>query len=435
MKLASLKIESSELDLRDLSARNLLAEPDCDVRDAHAADRLEATAGRQCFRPSTVEGVAEVISAAAEEGAALLISAGRTRMHWANPARPLAAGLSLEGLSGVVEFEPDEGVLKARAGTRIAELQKCAAAEGWELPLDPPSAATSTVGGTISSAATGPRAHGLGRVADALLGLSLVGADGVPSKCGGRVVKNVTGYDMAKLYCGAFGTLGVVTSAWLRLHPEPSRLRTLEAELPANAESFALCQRLSKQQSVRAFVWEEAARTDGLANIVIEWGGSAEGVDHDHAETEAAFASAIGGAAERGVDTRDDDRGVVDQIRDARAALGGDDEVVLRARVLGTSTFDFVRSIREAGLSVSVDVGLGAIQARGELGEPDAVLAMRRQAANGSGHLFCESMPSLWRGEMDAFGATGETAPLMAVLKKRFDPAGILNPGRFVVGD
>lgn len=433
MKLASLEMESRELDLRDLAARNLLAES---ADTADAADVYEgAKPGRLCFRPSTAEGVAEVISAAAEEGAPLLISGGGTRMHWANPARRLSAGLSLDGLSGVEEFEPDEGVLNARAGTRIAELQKQAMAEGWELPLDPPNAATSTVGGTISSAATGPRAHGFGPVSDALLGLGLVGADGVPSKCGGRVVKNVTGYDMAKLYCGAFGTLGVITSAWLRLHPEPSRLRTLEAELTANEENFALCRRLSKQNSVRAFVWEEAALADGLAKVVIEWGGSVEGVDYDHAETEVAFAK-LGVAAEgRGLNVRDDDRGAVDQLRDARALLGGEGEVVLRARVLGTKAFDLVRSMREAGLSVSVDIGLGAIQARGELGEPDALFAFRRQAVNGSGHLFCESMPGRWRGEVDAFGASADTAPLMAVLKARFDPAGLLNPGRFVVGD
>jgi glycolate oxidase FAD binding subunit len=248
-------------------------------------------------------------------------------------------------------------------------------------------------------------------------------------------VKNVTGYDMAKLYCGAFGTLGVITSAWLRLHPQPSRVRTLEAELPASAESFNLCRRLSKQMSVRAFVWEEAAIAEGLAKVVIEWGGSVEGVDYDHAETEAAFAKSSGGAAQSSLNVRDEDRSVVDQLRDARATRGGDEEVVLRARVLGTSAFDLTRSMREAGLAVSVDLGLGAIQARGALGAPEALLALRHQAENGSGHLFCESMPGSWRGEVDAFGASAETAPLMAILKQRFDPALILNPGRFVVGD
>lgn len=381
-------------------------------------------------RPTSVEEVTEIVAASAKSGAALLISGGGTRMHWANPGDPVAGGLCLQELSGVSEFEPDEGVVKVLAGTTIAELQAIVATEGWELPLDPPAASNSTVGGTIASAATGPRAQGFGRVADALLGLDLVGADGVSSKCGGRVVKNVTGYDMAKLYCGAFGTLGVITGAWLRLHPQPAELRTLEGELASSAENFALCRRLAKQSSVRAFVWEEASEDEDSAKIVIEWGGSAEGVEHDQAEAKAALGSALLGGGGRDGDSR----APVDQLRDARARTASETETVMRARVLGTEVFELARAMRQAGLAISVDVGLGAIAARGELAGPDAVRAFRRAAEEGAGNLLCESMPASWRNELDAFGASREATPLMATLKNRFDPASILNPGRFIMG-
>lgn len=382
------------------------------------------------LNPATVDEVAEIVSNSAKAGDALLISGGGTRMHWANSADPVAHALCLQNLSGVVEFEPDEGVIKVLAGTPIAELQAHVSTEGWELPLDPPNVRSSTVGGTISSAATGPRAHGFGRVADALLGLELVGADGVPSKCGGRVVKNVTGYDLAKLYCGAFGSLGVITSAWLRLHPQPAKLRTLEIEFPSSAENFMLCRSLAKLKSVRALVWEETSGSEGVAKVVIEWGGSAEGVDYDHAVAVAAFSETPSGGGRDG-----DSRAVVDEIRDARARAPGETENVSRARVLGTETFELTRAMRRAGLSISVDVGLGVIHARGQLETPDALRNFRRAAKAGSGHLFCESMPASWRAELDAFGLSSETAPLMAVLRKRFDPDGILNPGRFIAGE
>jgi glycolate oxidase FAD binding subunit len=437
MKLASLNVTSSALDLSDLSAQGLVADRGA---GGGGSGRDAEEAPSPAFRPSSVAEVADVIAAAAADDAPLLLSGGRTRLHWANPLHSVGAGLALDGLAGVIEFEPDEGVLKAGAGTAISEVQRGAESEGWEFPLDPPSPGTSTVGGTISSAATGPRAHAFGSVADAILGLEVVGADGVPSKCGGRVVKNVTGYDMAKLYCGAFGTLGAVTSAWLRLRPRPTQLRSLETVLPATPENFKLCRTLAKQKSVRAFVWEETGPADGMAQVVVEWGGSPEGVAHDHAEAEAAFARVAFGAGEAGAaggpasTQREGDSSAVDQIRDERARQAGADEVVLRARVLGTDAFEMLRALREAGLAVSVDVGLGALHARGVLSESSALLALRRAAESGSGLLFAEAMPPSWRGSVDAFGSSGAAAPLMATLKKRFDPAGLLNPGRFIEG-
>lgn len=172
------------------------------------------------YSATTQAEVAQIVSEAAREEAGLLITGGRTRLHWANEARELSRGLCLANLSGIDQFEPDEGVVHAAAGTPIRELQETLNAEGWELALDSPGAG-STLGGTIASAALGPRAQTFGRVADVILGLDVVGGDGVQSKCGGRVVKNVTGYDLAKLYCGSFGSLAVICGAWLRLRPLP----------------------------------------------------------------------------------------------------------------------------------------------------------------------------------------------------------------------
>jgi glycolate oxidase FAD binding subunit len=152
----------------------------------------------EVFTPSTPAQVSEVVSAAAAEEQGLLLLGGQTRIGCANPAPSLRLGLSLSGLSGVDEFEPDEGVLHVGAGTKIEEIRETVRAEGWELPLDSPGS-QATVGGTVSTAVTGPRAQAFGSVSDAILGLDVVGGDGVASKCGGRVVKNLTGYDLAKL--------------------------------------------------------------------------------------------------------------------------------------------------------------------------------------------------------------------------------------------
>ena len=367
------------------------------------------------YEPTAKEDVGVIVEEAARARTGLLIAGGRTRLHWANLARDISVGLSLRGLSGVDQFEPEEGVLHAAAGTSVREIRSVVSAEGWELPLDPPGA-TSTVGGTVASAAVGPRAQAFGRVSDAILGLDVVGADGVASKCGGRVVKNVTGYDLAKLYCGSFGTLVVITGAWLRLRPTPATRRTFSARPGSGREDFEACRSLSQLTSIRAIVWNQAPGRDS-AEVVIELGGSEEGVAHDRDRIAAVLD--IGEAPPNRIDVLRDERAVV-----------GNDPIVLRARVLGTECEALTRMILRAGLAVSVDPGLGVIHARGSLEEPEQLLEIRTRAQAGGGLATFEVLPDAWRAELGVFDEPSGTEALMTSLKNRFDPAGILNPGR-----
>ena len=367
------------------------------------------------YEPTAREDVGVIVAEAARERTGLLIAGGRTRLHWANLAQDISVGLSLRGLSGVDQFEPEEGVLHAAAGTPVREIRSVVSAEGWELPLDPPGA-TSTVGGTVASAAVGPRAQVFGRVSDAILGLDVVGADGVASKCGGRVVKNVTGYDLAKLYCGSFGNLAVTTGAWLRLRPKPAVRRVFSARPGSAREDFEACRALSRLTSMRAFVWSQAPDRDS-AEVVVELGGSEEGVAHDR-DRIAGFLEISEASSDR-----------VDLLRDERAEVGNE-PIVLRARVLGTECEELMRLILRSGLAVSVDPGLGVIHARGSLDEPKQLLAIRKRARAGGGFATFEVLPDAWRAELSVFDEASGTEALMASLKDRFDPVGILNPGR-----
>lgn len=369
------------------------------------------------YEPTAKEDVGAIVEEAARERTGLLIAGGRTRLHWANLARNISLGLSLRGLSGVDEFEPEEGVLHAAAGTPVREIQSLVSAEGWELPLDSPGA-TSTVGGTVASAAVGPRAQAFGRVSNAILGLDVVGADGVASKCGGRVVKNVTGYDLAKLYCGSFGTLAVITGAWLRLRPTPAVRRVFSARPDSGREDFEVCRALSQLTSIRALVWSQLPGSDS-AEVVIELGGSEEGVAHDRDRIAAVL------------DLSEAPPNRIDVLRDERAEVGND-PIVLRARVLGTECEELTRLILRSGFSVSVDPGLGVIHGRGSVEEPKQLLMIRKRAQAGGGLATFEVLPDAWRAELGVFDEASGSEALMTSLKKRFDPAGILNPGRTV---
>ncbi|MBW1885582.1 MAG: FAD-binding oxidoreductase [Deltaproteobacteria bacterium] len=375
----------------------------------------------RCLEPETVEELGQIVSTASRARTGLLIIGGGTRLAWANVSEPIVTGLSTLGLRGVDVFEPDEGVLHARAGTPIAEVQALVREEGWELPLDAPGMG-STVGGVIASAAAGPRAQSFGRVADAVLGLEVVGADGVATKTGGRVVKNVTGYDLAKLYCGSFGSLGVLTGAWLRLRPVPLVKLALAAPLPNDRSGgWKACRGLARLTSVRASVWVEGAGGDDDPAVYFELGGSQAEVAHDRAALVERIA------------VREIELERIDALRDARAALGSA-SVVLRARVLGTDCESIVRRYREAGLAVAVDLGLGVVHARGTLPNRDALLELRAAAVETGGLATFEAVPDSWRDGLDIFGVTPATQSLMGELKRKFDPLGILNPGRLMMG-
>jgi glycolate oxidase FAD binding subunit len=374
----------------------------------------------ECLEPGDIEGFCSVLAEASRQRIGLLVVGGGTRLGWANPTEKIELGLSTLGLAGVDVFEPDEGVLHALAGTRVSDVRAIAEASGWELPLDPPGS-SSTIGGVIASAATGPRAQTFGRVADAILGLEAVGGDGIATKCGGRVVKNVTGYDMAKLYCGSFGTLGVLTGAWLRLRPVSKEHKALRTPLPREPVGFDVCRRLARLTSVRALVWVEGEDSDADEGVYFELGGSEAEVDHDL----AAIGSCLS-TSEIGTER-------IDALRDARASSQGA-PIAMRVRVLGTDCETLVRRVRELGLVVAADIGLGVIHARGSLDSVESLLALRGAAVELGGLATFEHLPDEWRLGLDVFGAPPETAHLAIEIKRRFDPSNILNPGRFQAG-
>ncbi len=392
----------------------LASESSIEVRE----ERVSVPGGavdRVC-EPRNVGELEAIVRAAGIDREGLLVMGGRTRLHWANRAQALGLGISMSGISGVDEFEPEEGVLHALAGTPVQEIREVAAKEGWELPLDSPGQ-LSTLGGTIASAAAGPRAHLFGPVKDAVLGLEVVGGDGVATKCGGRVVKNVTGYDMAKLYCGSYGSLAIVTGAWLRLRPAPAKRITLRAGSSNDKERFEAIRALSQLTSVRALIWS-STRAVGKSEITVELGGSAEGVEHDRAK----FGECLP-FDEIAEDT-------VDHLREERSRT--DSPLALRARVLGTRCHEMMEVVLDAGLRVSADPGTGTIHASGSLPDPSLLALLRERAELAGGFAQIETLPDEWRDTLDVFGSLGGTALIVSTLKRRFDPAGILNPGRFV---
>ncbi|MEP6904617.1 MAG: FAD-binding protein [Gemmatimonadales bacterium] len=230
---------------------------------------------------SPVSPVQERVLDAREVGATLRI-AGRS--HWMDAGRPVAAmeRISMASYSGVVDYVPGDLTITVRGGTTLAEVAEITAGEGQWLPLDPFGSQSGTIGATVATASYGPLSHGFGTIRDLALGVEFVTGEGKAVRGGGRVVKNVAGFDLVRLVTGSWGTLGIVTEVSLRLYALPSHRMTVAMEAPTGTRRLA--ERLTELTNspvlpfTMELVSEYLARSAGLPGrpmILMELGGNA----------------------------------------------------------------------------------------------------------------------------------------------------------------
>jgi glycolate oxidase FAD binding subunit len=393
----------------------------------HAPIALEGAALSFTLRPASAEAMAAALGVLDREGLAALVRGGGSRLAAANPLSRADLLLETGGLAAPPEVDAEEGVARVAAGTTVSELRERARAAGWEAPLDPPGPAA-TVGGTLATAAVGPCSP---HPRDLVLGLEVALASGELAHCGGRVVKNVTGYDLAKLYVGSCGSLGVITSAWLRLRPLPETVVVLEAELPADEEhAVAAALGAARRATTRACGLVDATLLEGGwtpgRRLVVELAGDAPAVQADR----DGLASALGTAPAA--------EGRVDAMRalQGRVAEGG-----LRLRVASVAGGLVQASgvLHGAGARLLVQPGKGLLHAFFDGARSMADLARafeagRAAARAGRGSLLLESAPLALRQGVDVFDPPPAWLRLFRALKHQYDPKGVLNPGRFAGG-
>ena len=211
-----------------------------DLAGILGADRLTDEGGTPVLTPRDAAEVATLLAAATRDGLALTVRGGGTKLDWRQTPARCDAILSTAALTGIVDHQPGDMTLVARAGTRLVDVQAAVTADDrhrQRLMLDPLGGAAATLGGILSTRAAGPRRHRYGTPRDIVIGARYVTGDGLAAKTGGTVVKNVAGYDVAKLLIGAHGSLAVLTEVAVKLHPVPDVERTLVLRTPDAAEA------------------------------------------------------------------------------------------------------------------------------------------------------------------------------------------------------
>jgi glycolate dehydrogenase FAD-binding subunit len=226
----------------------------------------------KAFHPKSPKDVEEVLVAALQNGTSLEVMGAGTKREIGCPV-DTSSSLFLEGLSGIMTYEPQELVLSAQAGTSLDLIEEVLAAEGQHLAFEPPdysqvlaSKDSGTLGGVIAAGLAGPRRLAAGGARDHILGLTGVTGHAESFKIGGRVVKNVTGYDLSKLITGSFGTLVVMTSLTLKVLPRPETSRTLVFE----GRSAAVNLEVLRAAAASPFSVTGAALMDKKAHVRLE---------------------------------------------------------------------------------------------------------------------------------------------------------------------
>jgi glycolate oxidase FAD binding subunit len=395
----------------------LVGEPH--TRDATADDAVQSVRPRLVVEPADEAEVAAVLAEATRQHLAVVTRGGGTKLSWGAPPSRCDVVLSMRRLDRLVEHQPGDLICVAEAGMSLAALQdRLAAVPGRQrLMLDPPQPGAATLGGIVASAASGSLRTRYGTPRDLVIGVRFVLADGTVGHAGGKVVKNVAGYDMGRLLCGSLGTLAVITQLAFKLHPAPlcSRTVVLENASPTALSAFvATLHGLAVAPSAVDVVWPEglaAVRIEGVGDGVHEQAAhiveQAGGRVLDDAEAEHLAAT----LAHRPWDAP----GVIAGIAIPRTRIG---------RLLEVAS-DFASDL-------IVRAFVGSAEAR--LPEDEGAISGMRAAVHGmGGHLVLRRAPAplahlVWPE------ARGADVELMRSLKRSLDPAAGLSPGRFLGG-
>jgi glycolate oxidase FAD binding subunit len=428
------------------SAVRIVTEPN-DLRN-YAIDGLLP---RLAVIPETVEQVAQIVALANQQGLTLLTRGGGSRMNLGGIPEQFDILLETTKLTRLLEHEAPDLTCHVEAGITLAALQAQLAAQGQRLALDPPDAQQATIGGILASNASGPKRLRYGTARDMVIGLHVVQASGEVASSGGRVVKNVAGYDLNKLYIGSLGTLGIIVEANFKLQPLPAEERTLiltfSNAVDAMQNVIALLGSLSTPSAIELI--DSGAASDmadffGLNlptngyTIAVNFEGSMATIERQLKETQLL-------ARENGALLSDDLSGEAqDQfwevIREHTQGLVTCKAVVMVSQMASyLQVIEQVCKLHELEAAVVAHAGNGILFIELRPGDAtlrlvEAIKELRQQALDARGGMVVERCPFELKRRISVWGEPRQDFYLMQRLKQQFDSKGTFVKGRFVGG-
>jgi glycolate oxidase FAD binding subunit len=394
--------------------------------------------------PSTPHEVAETLRHASEQRRSVLIRGAGTKLDWGRPAGRIDVVLDMRRLNRVLAHQHGDLTATIEAGATLHDVNEALGRHGQWLPLDPPLAERATIGGILATNDSGPLRHRYGAPRDLVIGIQLATTDGVLSKAGGQVVKNVAGYDLSKLVTGSFGSLAAIVSATFKLSPLPAASKTIRIAA-ADADglgqlvhtvmasqlepiAFELASRRSIESPQNAQPNKISADSAGCAlTVVMRFASLPAVVDAQIAQATAALKASttalevLEGAAERAL------------WHEHATGLWNAPGAIVRASWLPANIAAGLGALAQMGDGIEIigraAIGAGLIRIDGEAAAQASVIEQLR-ASRLFGNIVIVRGCAALKATVDVWGPQGDRQPLFDSLKRAFDPNGVLNAGR-----
>lgn len=388
------------------------------VASIAGAEHTQITGESIVVAPRDTEEVSTIVRYASQHGWKLGLRGGGTKQHWLDHVAPVIV-ISLARLNRLMEHPWQDLTCTVQAGCPWALLQDGLARHGQFVALDPLFSESATVGGVLATNDSGALRHRYGSLRDLVIGMTLVLADGTIAKTGGKVVKNVAGYDLCKLMTGSYGTLAIITEATFRLHPKPQHARSFTVAAESALRVARLVAAIRASHLLTQSLQIRRSRGECFLDVCLN--------AHPLAQQDAALAAMVSGEGLTMAEAHA-------EIWKERGTLYAPGDAVLRIATLPTEVCDYVDALQDEHAievrSVSQAIGLHDVAIRGER---DAVTAfverLRSQAARAEATVSVRQSGMMQR--MSSVDVDASVLKLMQAVKHQFDPHDILNPGRF----
>ena len=417
--------------------------------------------------PTDESQIAEVLRLASESRVTVFPRGGGSHTYIGQTPSRVDLVLSVQRLHRQLAYEPADLTTTVQAGMRFTELQRTLGASGQFLALDPPVTAMTTLGGVVATNLSGPRRFLYGTARDVLLGVAVITVDGKRTKAGGRVVKNVTGYDLNKLYIGSLGTLAVIVELTCKLHPLPPEELTLGIGCVPQADLAPMLQtllqlplRLNSLELLNAAAWGRLATCAGLppgeiGHMLIARVEGTAAVTRSQAQrlTEALQRLPLTRAASlntwSGVEQERLWSGLGALTRGASSPDATPDCMVIKVSLLMSALPAFCQEVEDIAAAsdpvwlIIAHAGSGIVYVNIPLPHPETpdaaqllrhLQALEQCIAHCQGRRVIERAPVAVKQQCQVWGPTGDDFALMRAIKASFDPQCRLNPGRFLGG-
>lgn len=421
-----------------------------------AAYAFDGCLPKAVVSPTSVQEIQDVLQFASKRGLSVIPAGGGTKLGIGNLPPQVDVVLATTRLNSVIEYEPADLTVTVEAGIRLVDLQKELAKHRQYLVLNPPYAERCTIGGIVAANASGSFRLRHGTARNQVLGLRVVQANGTVVKSGGKVVKNVAGYDLNKLYIGAFGTLGIITEVALKLSPIPTRQAAIAAAFHdihnAANTGLSIVGSQTLPMFVNLFINSDPMRAEtdgqgldttdrGTFTLVTGFGGDPETVAWQLAQSQEIMEQ-NGALGVTTIESEPYER-LQKTIQEFSADKGETENVIAKINLKRTDIAEFAGHIADSSWGSEVQMmlllGSGVLYLTIPLvGETDfqyladVLMQLRQSAVEKRGNLIIETAPPELKWHIDVWGPVGDTLRLMKQVKAKFDAGGLLNPGRFV---